>query len=67
MAEPTVIECSSACTVTVQHEINIPPFSLTLAEGSQIGGAILLVWAVAFAGRAAVRALNLGRSGEDDV
>lgn len=41
-----VIECATACTVTVVHVISIPPFDLSLEEAGQISGAILLVWAV---------------------
>lgn len=45
--DPTnVIECASACTVTVVHVISIPPFNLTLEQAGQISGAILLVWCV---------------------
>jgi hypothetical protein len=46
MDPQSVIECATACTVTVVHVISIPPFDLTLEEAGQISGAILLVWAV---------------------
>lgn len=48
MADPTTIECSGACTVTVVHELSLPPLQLTSAEGAQIAGAVLAVWAVGF-------------------
>lgn len=48
MADPTTIECSAACTVTVVHELSLPPLQLTTAEGAQIAGAVLAVWAVGF-------------------
>lgn len=46
MDPQSVIECATACTVTVVHVISIPPFNLSLEEAGQISGAILLVWAV---------------------
>lgn len=48
MAEPTTINCPRTCTVTVVHELSLPPLQLTPAEGAQIAGAILAVWAVAW-------------------
>lgn len=66
MADPTVVQCESACTITVHHEIDVPPLSLSLAEASQIAGAILVVWAIGFGARAVVRVLNpSGQSGEE--
>ena len=58
MADPTVIECSSACTVTVQHEITLPVLSLTLEEGAAISSAILLVWAAGWAFRVLIQTLK---------
>jgi hypothetical protein len=46
MEPATVIECVGACTVTLVHQISIPPFNLTLEEGGRIAAAILFVWAV---------------------
>lgn len=54
-----VIDCISACTVTVQHEITTPILNLTMEEGAQISGAILLVWATAFGIRMVLRVLNI--------
>lgn len=54
-----IIVCDGACTVTVQHEISIPPFDIDAAEGAQIGFAIVLVWATGLAFRLAIRALNV--------
>lgn len=63
MAETSQINCSSACTVTVVHELSLPPLQLTTEEGAQIAGAILAVWVVGFGARLLVRALNIdGRS-----
>ena len=46
MADPTVIECASACTVTVAHEFNLPLLNLTPEQAGEISGAILWVWAI---------------------
>lgn len=51
MADPTVIECASTCTVTVVHELSLPPLQLTPEEGAQIAVAVLTVWAVGWAVR----------------
>ncbi len=40
-----VIQCSQACTITVQHEFVFPVLNLTTEEGAAISGAVLLVWA----------------------
>ena len=58
MNEPTVIECASACTVTLQHEVSLIPFTLTLAEAGAISTAILAMWAVAFGARVIARYLQ---------
>lgn len=58
MAEPTTITCPSACTVTVVHELSLPPLQLTPAEGAQIAGAILAVWAVGWGFRTLIRHLK---------
>lgn len=53
------IDCASACTVTVVHQFDIPPFQLDTAAGAEIAGAILAVWALGFGFRALIRALNI--------
>lgn len=58
MAEPTTINCPSTCTVTVVHELSLPPLQLTPAEGAQIAGAILAVWAVGWGFRTLIRHLK---------
>lgn len=58
----SVIECASACTVTVIHELSLPPLQLELAEGAAIAGAVLAVWAVGWAIRTLIRALSTGDS-----
>lgn len=57
MPEQT-IQCSAACTVTVQHEITLPVLDLSPAEAAQISSAILLVWAVGWAFRALIQAIR---------
>ena len=57
MPEQT-IECATACTVTVVHEISLPLLNLGLAEGAAISSAILLVWGVGWAFRALIQTLK---------
>lgn len=52
------IDCAGACTVTVVHELVLPPLQLTEEQGGQIAGAILAVWVVGFGFRLVIRALN---------
>lgn len=59
MADPTYIQCPGACTVTVVHELSLPPLQLDTADGAAIAGAVLAVWAVAYAFRMVIRALNI--------
>lgn len=49
MADPTVIECVSACTVTVVHQLSIPPFQLSLDDGLKISVAVTVVWSLGWA------------------
>lgn len=62
----SVIECASACTVTVVHELSLPPLQLELAEGAAIAGAVLAVWAVGWAIRMLIRALSTGDSPQQE-
>jgi hypothetical protein len=57
MPEQT-IQCTSACTVTVVHEIALPVLDLSPAEAAQISSAILLVWAVGWAFRALIQTIK---------
>jgi len=57
MPEQT-IQCASACTVTVVHEITLPVLDLSPAEAAQISSAILLVWAVGWAFRALIQTIR---------
>ncbi len=58
MADPQVIVCEQACTVTVQHELRIPVLDLSLAEGGAISSAVLLVWVAGWAFRMLIRTLR---------
>lgn len=58
LTEPQTIQCTGACTVTVVHEISLPVLDLSPVEGAAISSAVLLVWAVGWAFRAAIRALK---------
>lgn len=58
MADPTVISCTSACTVTVVHELAFPVLDMSPAEGAAISSAILLVWAVGYGFRTLVKTLK---------
>lgn len=58
MAEPTVIDCATACTVTVVHELSLPPLQLDTAAGAAIASAILAIWAIGFGFRALIRTLK---------
>jgi hypothetical protein len=46
--EPVTVYCSGSCTVTHVVSTSIPLLELSLEQGSQIAGAILLVWGVGF-------------------
>ena len=56
MADPQVIQCAAACTVTVVH--SLPLLEITVEEGAQIAGAVLAVWAIGWGFRVLVRVLK---------
>lgn len=43
MADPIVIECASACTVTLEVK-QVGPFSMSVEDGSILAFLIVLVW-----------------------
>lgn len=59
MADPQIIECSTACTVTVVHELSLPPLQLDAAEGAAIASAVLAIWAIGWAFRMLIQTLNI--------
>jgi hypothetical protein len=56
------------CTLVVlaPAEVQSNPFVLSMQDGAQVAGAILLVWGVAFALRMARRSINLGEFEHDE-
>lgn len=56
--EPVTVLCSAACTVTHVISTDIPLLELTTEQGSQIAGAILLVWGVGFVYRVIAQHLS---------
>lgn len=58
MADPVQVQCSSACTVTVVHELSLPPLQLDTADGASIAGAVLAIWAIGWAFRVLIRTLR---------
>lgn len=52
------VECATACTVTVVHELSLPPLQLDTQAGIEIAGAVLLVWVVGWAFRTIIRTLK---------
>lgn len=62
MADPQVIVCEQTCTVTVQHELSLPPLQMDAAEGAAIAGAVLAIWAIGWAFRMLIQVLKTGDS-----
>lgn len=53
-----VIQCTQACTVTVQHEFSLPVLSLSAGEGAAISSAVLLIWGVGWGFRVLIQTLR---------
>lgn len=66
MADPVTVTCGAACTVTVVHELSLPPLQLTLEEGGLITLAIVSIWAIGFAFRSFIRAADVDKSQSSD-
>lgn len=60
MADPVVISCESACTVTVVHDLSLPPLQLDSVDGALIASAILAIWAIGFGIRAVIQTIKSG-------
>ena len=58
MADPFVIGCATGCTVTVVHELSLPPLQLSADEGAVIAGAILAIWAIGWGFRVLIQTLK---------
>lgn len=55
---PGFIQCSSACTVTIVHSVDIPIFNLGVDDAKMIALAIMLVWAAAWGIRQVIRLIR---------
>jgi hypothetical protein len=55
--EPVVVQCSSACTVTLQLE-QVGPFSFSAADGAILSGLVVGLWLTGFGIRALIRVLS---------
>ena len=65
VVDPQPVDTSACGLVIVSGlEAHSSPWALTLEQGSQIGGAILAVWALAFVFRMVIRALNVDENGD---
>lgn len=53
-----IIECATACTVTVIHELSLPPLQLDAAGGAAIASAILAIWAIGWGFRVLIQVLK---------
>lgn len=66
MAEQ-VIQCSSACTVTVRHELTIAGLNIDIPTAFQLGGAIALCWCIAFFWKVIGDSVKPDRSDEREI
>jgi hypothetical protein len=67
MADPTVVECATACTVTIVHELSLPPLQLTAQEGGMVAVAVISVMAVGWGVRMVIRALRSDEVSAEEV
>lgn len=58
VADSSIIECATACTVTVVHEFSLPLLQLTAEEGGAIASAILAIWAMGWGFRVLIQTLK---------
>lgn len=65
VVDPQPVDTSACGFVLVSgHEANSSPWLLTVEQGSQVGSAILVVWALAFVFRVVIRSLNVDENGD---
>ncbi len=55
--EPVIVQCSSACTVTLQLE-QVGPFSLSVEDGLILSGLVVSMWLLGFGIRGVMRAIS---------
>lgn len=61
LVDPQPVDTSS-CGLVIQSafEVASTPWALDPSAAAEVGGAVLFVWAVAYAFRLAIRALHIG-------
>jgi hypothetical protein len=64
MADPVTISCSSACTVQLQ--ISLMPFDMSLEAAGQIAVAIAALWATAWVIRTLAEFITSGGNSTKD-
>lgn len=65
VVDPQPVDTAACGLVIVSGlEAHSSPWALTLEQGSQVGGAILAVWALAFVFRVVIRSLNVDEQGD---
>lgn len=57
MADPVIVECSSACTVMLEFK-QVGPFSLSVEDGLALSALVISLWLVGFGIRAAIRVVS---------
>jgi hypothetical protein len=60
----TVVICESACAVTL--DLALPPLQLDTADGSMVGGAVLMIWAIGWTFRILIRSLRVDEAAPGD-
>lgn len=67
MPTEQVIQCSSACTVTVRHELTIAGLDIDIPTAFQLGGAITLCWVIAYCFRVMGDSVKHDRNEESEI
>jgi hypothetical protein len=67
MADPTVIQCTAECTVTVVHELSIPLLELTPEQGEEIALVTMGVWALAWCIRQVIVSLRQSGANKEET
>lgn len=67
MPAEQVIQCSAACTVTVQHELSIAGLNIDIPTAFQLGGGIALCWCIAYFFKAIGDAIKHDPSKESEI
>lgn len=65
VVDPQPVDTAACGLVIVSgQEANASPWSMTPEQGSEIAGAVLVVWALAYVFRVCIRALNVDENGD---